>query len=147
MNKQLVKENLLAIQSQVINDLKERIQVNHEMVDLDENNTIDLDDFSHQDESANMRMLLTDQLERAKLIKSKIDSIDFGEKTQIEVGAVVKTNLFSFVISIPTLPFQVENKQYIGISTGAPIFSVMKGKKTGDTFNYANNQYKIEDVF
>lgn len=147
MNKQLVKENLLSIQNQVIEDLTERIEVNHEMVDLDESGTLDLDDFSHQDESANMSVLLTDQLERAKLIKSKIDSIDFGKKTQIEAGAIVKTNLFSFVISIPTLPFTVENHQYIGISMGAPIYSAMIGKKTGDTFNYANNQYTIEEVF
>lgn len=143
MIKSIIKQKLIEIQEQIINDLKERIKAHYELVDLDDNDTLDPEDFSHQNESSDMEQLLQKQLEKAKLELAKINSIDFSKKTKIESGSVVTTNQFSFIIGISTLPFQLDEKNFIGISTEAPIYSAMVGKKENETFTYSNNSYHI----
>lgn len=146
MNKIKIKEALFSIINQVIVDLKERINSNKELVSLDSNDTVDPEDFSHQNESAEMDQLLEMQLEKALLEKERLEKIDFSVKNQIEVGAVVSTDKFLFVIGVATIPFNIENHQIVGISTEAPIFSVMRNKKEGESFQYGNNHYKIESI-
>lgn len=143
MNKSKIKQKLIEIQEQIINDLKERVNAHYELVDLDDNDTLDPEDYSHQNEASDMEQLLSQQLEKAKQDLVKINSIDFSNKTKIELGSVVQTNNFSFIIGVSTLPFQIDNKNYIGISTNAPIYSTMIGKKENETFSYSNNSYHI----
>lgn len=143
MIKSRIKQKLIEIQEQIINDLKERVNAHYELVDLDDNDTLDPEDYSHQNESSDMEQLLSQQLEKAKQDLAKINSIDFSNKTKIELGSVVQTNHFSFIIGVSTLPFQIENKNFIGISTNAPIYSAMIGKKENETFTYSNNSYHI----
>ena len=146
MNKELIINKLFSIQNQVINDLKERISVVKVAADLDEDETIDLDEFSQQNESNEMNELLLHQLEKAEKDKLRLNSINFREKSEIELGAVVKTDQFSFVVGIATFPFNIEGNQFVGISLEAPIYSMMKGKVTGETFSFANNLYKIVSI-
>jgi hypothetical protein len=146
MSKDLIIKTLLEIQNQVIVDLKERIQVGKTASDIDEDNTLDPEDYSHQNESVEMNQLLMVQLEKAENDLTKLKSIDFSTKTKIEIGALVKTNQFSFVIGVATFPFNVEGNQYVGISTEAPIYSMMKEKIVGETFSFANNNYQIVSI-
>ena len=126
--------------------MKERISVVKVAADLDEDETIDLDEFSQQNESNEMNELLLIQLEKAEKDKLRLNSINFREKSEIELGAVVKTDQFSFVVGIATFPFNIEGNQFVGISLEAPIYSMMKGKVTGETFSFANNLYKIVSI-
>lgn len=146
MNKEKIKETLFSINNQIISDLKERITSNKEQVALDHNDTIDPEDYSHQNESSEMDELLLIQLEKALAEKSKLETIDFQLKNKIEVGAVVTTDQFAFVIGVATTPFHVEEKQYVGISTDAPIYSMMKDKVEGESFHYGNNHYQIVSI-
>ena len=146
MNKELIINKLFSIQNQVINDLKERISVVKVAADLDEDETIDLDEFSQQNESNEMNELLLHQLEKAEKDKLRLNSINFREKSEIELGAVVKTDKFSFVVGIATFPFNIDGNQFVGISLEAPIYSMMTGKVTGETFSFANNLYKIVSI-
>lgn len=146
MNKEIIINKLFSIQDKVINDLKERISVVKVAADLDEDETIDLDEFSQQNESNEMNELLLHQLEKAEKDKLRLNSINFREKSAIELGAVVKTDQFSFVVGIATFPFNIEGNQFVGISLEAPIYSMMKGKVTGESFSFANNLYKIVSI-
>jgi hypothetical protein len=147
MNKEKIKETLFSINNQIIKDLKNRISSNKEQIALDNNDTIDPEDYSHQNELSEMDELLSIQLEKALAEKSKLESIDFQAKDKIEVGAIVTTDQFVFVIGIATIPFHVKDQQYVGISTDAPIYTFMKGKIKGDNFQYGNNHYKIVSIF
>lgn len=66
--------------------------------------------------------------------------------TKVEQGAVVKTNLLNFYISIPLDKIEIDGTNYVGISVKAPIYSVMKDKKKGDTFSFNGTEYKILDL-
>jgi hypothetical protein len=146
MTKELIINKIFSIQDQVINDLKERISVLKAAADLDEDETIDLDEFSQQNESNEMNELLLNQLEKAEKDKLRLNSINFSVKSEIELGAVVKTDQFSFVVGIATFPFNIDGNQFVGISTEAPIYSMMKGKVAGETFYFANNKYEIVSI-
>lgn len=65
---------------------------------------------------------------------------------EVEVGAVVMTDKINFLIAVSVENFDVEGKTFIGISTKAPIYKAMAEKKTGETFSFNGNDYKILDV-
>jgi hypothetical protein len=48
MNKTTLKDKLIDIQKTIINEINEKIVTTHSMVDVDESDTIDPEDLSHQ---------------------------------------------------------------------------------------------------
>lgn len=146
MIKKDIIETLFEIQEQVIADLKERIADTLTMVDLDESDTIDPEDYSHSKESKEMNDLMTIQLEKAEKELEKLKLIDFSAKSKIEEGAIVSTDKFTFCVGIATVPFKVGDTDLVGISTNAPIFITMKDKTVGESCSYGDNQYKITAI-
>lgn len=67
--------------------------------------------------------------------------------TKVESGAVVMTNHLNFFISIPIDKIEIEGVRFVGISTKAPIYTEMQGKKKGDTFKFNNMEYKILELY
>ncbi len=71
--------------------------------------------------------------------------------SSVELGAVVITDAnqkFFISISLGELKFE-DNKpsSYFAISTAAPIYEVMSGKKKGESFEFRGKSIKIKDVF
>lgn len=146
MNKIKIIKELFSLQDQVVSGLIERVSNNRVLVDIDETDSNDLGDYSHQDEIAEMNGLMDLQLEKAENEKLKLRSIDFSTKTKIGVGAIVRTDRFTFIIGIATLSFDVDGIQCVGISLDAPIYAIMKDKKVGESFSFAGNNYKIKSI-
>lgn len=146
MNKTAIKEELIRMQNKIIHELEEKVRTTHSMVDIDETNTLDPEDFSHQYESAEMEQLMKVQLNRAKRNLDILNSLDFSEKNAIEPGAYVETNKFNFLIGFTTVPFDVNGKHIVGISIDSPIYSIMLGRKSGETFEFCGAHYVIEQI-
>jgi transcription elongation GreA/GreB family factor len=66
---------------------------------------------------------------------------------EVRVGSVVITDKMNFFVAVSSEDIEAHGKPYFGISTKAPIFSAMAGKKTGDTFKMNEMSYQIKDVF
>lgn len=146
MEKLTVVNKLKEIHIHIVDELKKRIEESIESVDIDEEDVLDKEDFSHQDESSEMRELLQQQLFKAVADHNRLSQIDFSSKKSIIEGAFIETEKFTFILSIATTPFVINEKQYIGISNEAPIFSAMKDKNMGDEFSYGSNNYKIVSI-
>lgn len=146
MNKEHMKEVLFAMQENIIRELQEKVEMTHSIVDIDEDDTHDPEDYSHQYESGEMEQLMRVQLNKAKRNLDLLKSIDFSEKTFIEPGAYVETNKFNFLVGFTTVPFDVEGKHIVGISTESPIYPIMLGKKVGDTFSYSGVNYEVKSI-
>ncbi|GAB2483331.1 MAG: hypothetical protein EP311_08900 [Cytophagales bacterium] len=69
------------------------------------------------------------------------------EHNQVQLGAVVITDQRIFFISTSVELVEVNGHCLYGISTKAPIFASMRGKKTGDAFEHAGVRYLILDVY
>ena len=146
MNKEHIKEMLFTMQENIIREFKEKVEVTHGVVDIDEDDTHDPDDYSHQYESAELEQLMKVQLNKSKRCLDLLKSIDFSPKTSVESGAYVETNKFNFFIGFATVPFDVDGKHIVGISMDSPICPIMLGKKEGDKFSFSGVDYVIENI-
>ena len=147
MDNQSIKNFLLDKQSTLVAELKEQTQTIHTMVDIDESDTVDPEDFSHQYESQEMEQMLKVQRNRAERGLEVLASLDISPKNKVETGAIIETDSLNFFIGYPTIPFDMEGKRYVGISAGSPIYTLMSGKRKGDSFQYAGTSYNIINIF
>lgn len=146
MNKELLKEKLIQLQHESIASLEEKIETTHSMVDVDESDTIDPEDFSHQTASGEEESLFRQQLVKAKIDLSTFEQLDMSPKSKVEPGAYVVTEKFNFVIGCATTPFDFNGSHIIGVSHEAPIYKEMKDLKAGDSFTLSGNHYTIKEI-
>ncbi len=146
MNKQLLHQHLIKSQEEIIHDLREKIASSNGMVDIDETDTIDPEDLSHQTESGEMKQLFEKKLFRAEVELNQLKNLNVDQKSLVEAGAFVATEKFHFFVGHATMPFDFEGKHIVGISVDSPIFPTMKGKGNGDSFSHAGNDYKILEI-
>ena len=70
--------------------------------------------------------------------------------SSVDLGAVVITDANQkFFISISLGELKIDDKPsgYFAISTAAPIYEFMSGKKKGDKFEFRGKVIKIKDIF
>lgn len=147
MNKTAVKEALFNSQEKIIAELKDQVDTVHTMVDIDEEMTHDPEDYSHQYESNEMEHMVKVQLNRAKGGLQQLKGIDFNPKNTVTSGAVVITNKMKFFIGFATVPFDVNGDHIVGISLNSPIYPIMAGKKSGETFSFSGVDYTIDSIY
>lgn len=146
VDKLQLQKAMLSMYETIIHDLREELKMKESLANLDEDNTLDPEDYSNQTVSKEMKMLLQKQLDKALYDFEKVKNIDFSEKSEAVVGALVTTDMFNFILGVATTPFLFGNLQIVGVSTEAPIFSSLLGKKEGDSFQFSGNQYNINQV-
>ena len=98
MNKETIKAKLFEVQNSIVKELEEKIATSHSMVDVDEDDTLDPEDFSHQYESGELESLMKVQLLNAKMDLSRLNKMDFSSKDSVTDGALVQTNKFNFIM-------------------------------------------------
>jgi hypothetical protein len=147
MDKTIVKNTLIELQENIINELQEQVETVHTMVDIDEEMTHDPEDYSHQYESKEIEEMVKIQLNRAKIGLDHLKSIDFDAKDSVCSGAVVFTDKMKFFIGFATVPFDIDEHHIVGISLGSPIYPMMAEKKVGDKFSFSGRDYKIEAIY
>jgi hypothetical protein len=143
MNKAKLQEKIIEIQTLIVSELKEKIDSSLSMIDIDETDTIDPEDLSHQSESLEMKNLFEQKLNKAQIELDTLLHMDFSEKNEAIPGALVTTENFHFLIGFAAIPFEFEGKRIVGVSIDSPIYPEIKGKVVGDRFSYSDNNYKI----
>jgi hypothetical protein len=146
VDKLQLQKTMLNMYETIINDLKEELKVKETLAHIDEDNTLDPEDYSNQTVSKEMKMLLQKQLDKSQFDFEKVKNMDFSEKSEAVVGALVTTDMFNFILGVATTPFLFGNMQIVGVSTEAPIFSSLLGRKEGDSFQFTGHQYNINYV-
>jgi hypothetical protein len=121
MNKEALFQALKEQKIRLILELKDNVRSAHSMVDLDEIDTIDPEDLSHQNEGIELQRLFEEQLNRAEEDLLRLKHLDTTHKVEVLPGAVVFTENFNFIVGIPALPFQFDNTEFVGISTESAI--------------------------
>jgi transcription elongation GreA/GreB family factor len=144
--KQMLFETCVKAQEKIIANAREVIEEAAESAT--EYTSTEEESFdSYREQLQQRRDMYTTQMLAARNDLDYLRNINFGEKTTVEEGAVVKTNLQSFFIAISLGKVELEGKTYFAISTSAPIFKAMDGLKAGDTFHFRDRDYKITDIF
>jgi len=77
-----------------------------------------------------------------------LGQLNLGEKYEtVQPGAVVVTDKRAFYISVSIEEIEVEGQPIFGISTQAPLYKEMAGKKAGEAFEFNGTTYQIEDLY
>lgn len=114
--------------------------------DLDENDTRDMEDLSQQDESKDIQRQLQRQLLQAKEAYAQLQELAGETVSSAKLGALVRTDKNLFFIGPSMASIQIGDQELICISPESPAFQVMRSKRAGDTFDLANDTYKIVSV-
>ncbi len=88
-------------------------------------------------------------VETTEKTKEQLKRIDVSQEHQVVAnGSLVETenNFFFITVALGKLDIE-DNKNYYSISTDAPIYAHLKGKKAGDSFAFNNMNYKIVNVY
>ncbi|MCJ7758506.1 MAG: transcription elongation factor [Gillisia sp.] len=87
-------------------------------------------------------------LDNAQKIKETLSKVDAEHYTeQIKFGSVVETNKQNYFIATALGEIKMDDGGMVYVvSTEAPIYEQLKGKKAGDTFKLKNEDVKILKV-
>jgi hypothetical protein len=76
----------------------------------------------------------------------KLREVDFGPKSIVTEGALVRLSGRYFVIAVSTSKFACDGQEVMGISTMAPIFKVIEGARAGEAVEFNGKNLVIEDI-
>lgn len=146
MDKNSIKQELLKIEKKHI-ELSAKNYSSFLMDgDVKVEEVTDLDDRSHQYQSSDISQKLDHSVHNHEEHLRTIEAISFGPKTAVEPGAIVSVNGRCMIVAVSKPPFKIGDRSFIGISTDAPIYKELKGKKTGDSFTFNNQKFTIEAI-
>lgn len=121
-----------------MNNIKETMQSNDVHTDYDEEGSKMLEDFEKYAK-------YLDTAQTMKLTLNKVDREHYSEF--IKFGSIVETedNYYFIACGLGTVQMDDGSTVYV-ISTEAPIYEKLEGKKAGDTFNLNEKEVKILEV-
>lgn len=106
----------------------------------------DPDDHSHLNQSLDVAKKIDTVIHKHEHHLKLINSLSFAPSTIVEPGAIVSVAGRCMIIGISEPQFEIEGRKFIGVSTTAPIYECLKGKKLGDEFLFNGKKYSIEAI-
>lgn len=146
INKEKLIEVLVQHQKLKINELKDRLKMAIEAADIDESDTLDPEDYSHQNEANDIKLIFENQLRTVERDLKQLLLIDTSSKNNVVPGALIFTDNFNFFVGISFPSILFEEINIMGISTETPIYIEIQGKKSGDKFTISEKTYSILSI-
>jgi hypothetical protein len=149
--KRIPKEDIykacIARQEELIKNFTGEIeQVEKEMNDRD--NMPSQTDHNPAAEQLAMYNELKKELEFLKYEMHVLENLNLEkEYTEVEPGAVVVTDKRVLFVCVSIEEVEVGGHKVFGLSTEAPIYARMRGKKKGEEFKMRDITYKILDLY
>jgi hypothetical protein len=132
MSKNEVVSKIIEEQKTVIANLENSVSRYRTASDIDEHDSIDPEDFSHQEEAKDMQLRYEQMAIQAKTNLDILESYKNKNCATLVAGALVETEDLYLFIGISTPQFILNDKNVITISEQAPIYSFLKEKVVGE---------------
>lgn len=144
--KEEIRNKIIENERTQIIGLQQMLKTYSEAADLDEESTLDPEDFSHQKQNFESADNLSKRISRIKQALDSFINLSIEGFSKVEPGALVLTDSLNFYVGISASQFQHEGKTYLGLNTDAPIYSSFQNEKGGSEVNFNGKKYKIEKV-
>lgn len=141
-----IKKYLIQLKEKELKNLEQVAGTYAGDADLDEEAVIDADDLSHQSQSTEAARNAYAQLGEARRQLEEFRKMDPEDPSVVSQGTIVITNQVNFVTGLSFKDFEWKGEHFVGISTEAPVFSVLAGKRAGDAFRFKGVDYVIEQI-
>ncbi|WP_396188339.1 hypothetical protein [Flavobacterium sp.] len=146
MNKIKILEQIVKEQSKTLANLTASIQKYKSASDMDEDDTLDPEDYSHQGEAREMKMRMEQLLLKESKNLELIEKCMSIENEEVAFGALLDLDSKYLFVGVSIHPFSFEGKEVYSISTEAPIFQLIKGKKVNELIELGTNSYIIKSI-
>ena len=146
MDKNIIKQTMLSLEGAVLESDREKYFDYVAGARLDRSKPIERDEQAHAEIAGELSEALDDTVHDRTDKLDKLRAIDFGPKSTVTEGALVRLSGRYFIIAVSTSKFTCDGREVMGISTMAPIFKAIKGARTGETVEFAGRKLVIEDV-
>ena len=147
MNKIALRDTMLALTEADLAQATAKYQVFLDAAKLDELEPIESDEQSQAENAADLAEAFDDRVHGYTDKITRLREINFGPKDSVEPGAVVQLGNRYLVISVSSAEFTCEGKSFMGISTGAPIYVAIEGKKSGESCTFNGRALKIGEIY
>ena len=146
MDKNIIKETMLSLQGAVLQSARDKYFDYVADARLDRSEPIESDEQAQAEIASDLSEALDDTLHDRTDKLDRLKEVDFGPKSTVTEGALVRLSGRYFVVAVSTSKFTCEGREVMGISTLAPIFQAIKGARAGETVEFNGRKLVIEDV-
>ena len=147
MNKAIVRNTMLSLEEEFLTHAKQGYAEYLKSAMIDRTEPTESDESAQAETASDLAEAFDEPVHTHSDKIEKLKTIDFGEKTEVAEGAIVKLNGHYFVISVSTARFECDGESFMGISPQAPIYKAMQGKRAGETFAYRDQRFDIQAVY
>ena len=108
----------------------------------------DFDEYGNKGEMLTEYEKNATYLDRVRSMKETLANLDIEHRSEVvRPGSVVETEKGYYFVSVPLGEIDMESGSKVyAISTDAPIYQEMEGKKAGDSFNFRDGKVDIVKV-
>ena len=145
-NKDHIRETMLSLETAALQSARDHYLNYLSTARLDPTEPIENDEQAQAEVAADFAEALDDTLHDYADKLEKLRTIDFGPKSTVSEGAVVKLSGRYFVIAVSTSKFICQWRELMGISTMAPIFEAIDGARAGETVQFNGRNLTVEVV-
>ena len=146
MDKERVKQTMLELEQQQFEASKEAYLDYVSSARLDRTEPIEDDELAQAFFASDLSEAFDEPVQAHADKIAKLQRIDFGPKSSVEEGAIVKVAGRHFVVSVATGRFTCDGNELMGISTASPLYAAIEGKEAGDTCTFNGREIRIEAV-
>jgi hypothetical protein len=146
MDKNIIKETMLSLEGAVLRSAREKYFDYVAGARLDRSEPIESDEQAQAEIASDLAEALDDTLHDRTDKLDRLRQIDFGPKSTVTEGALVRLSGRYFAIAVSTGKFTCDGREVMGISTMAPIFETIKGARAGETVEFNGRKLVVEDV-
>lgn len=114
---------------------------------LDRFEPIESDEQAQAETAADLAEAFDDREHAAEAKIAALTALDFGPKTQVEPGAVVRFGERYLVIGVSTAEFECQGNRFVGVSPAAPIYEALEGKRQGEDCEFRGRKLHIQEVY
>lgn len=109
----------------------------------------DFDEYGNKGEILTNYEKNAGYLDNAREMKETLANLDRNHRSEtVRPGSLVETKNRFYYVSVPLGQIDLENgSQVFAISTDAPIYEHLEGKKAGDTFNFNDDKIEVVNVY
>ena len=146
MDKERVKQTMLELEQQQFDTSRDAYLGYVSSARLNRTEPIENDELAQAAFARDLSEAFDEPLHAHADKIAKLRQIDFGPKSTVEEGAIVRVAGRQFVVAVATDRFSCDDQELMGISAQAPVYAAIEGRRAGETCSFNGRDIEIEAV-
>jgi hypothetical protein len=146
MDKQIIRETMLSLEKSALESAREKYLDYVAGARLDRSEPIEDDEQAQAEIASDLSEALDDTVHDHTDKIEKLEKIDFGPKSSVQEGALIKLSGRYFIVAVSTGRFSCEGQEIMGISTMSPIFAELEGMLAGESLDFSGRKLVVEEI-